>query len=179
MPASLRDAINEELSIVDDLPNYQLLAVAVGKPNPNAADNSFALSKVRRCDTLMAQHADDIALCAAYAAKRAKEQAAADRLFEASAMDRARTLIERSLRELHERLRRRGGPFLFGSSITMADLFWGVELIRIDDLGMSHTWANGKLPALDTYYQRTSQLPAVLAAVTEWPSARLKLATPQ
>jgi 2,5-dichlorohydroquinone reductive dechlorinase len=175
MPDKLREAIASEIAIVDNLPNYQLLAVAVGKPNTSAADNSFAVSKVRRCDALIAENADDSELCRAYAAKRAKEQTAAERLFDIAAMDRARTLIGLALEQLDSRLRASGGPYLFGSSVTIADLFWGVELIRNDDLGLSRQWSSGKLPSLAAYYQRISELPSVSGAVIQWPGARLKL----
>jgi 2,5-dichlorohydroquinone reductive dechlorinase len=178
MPDEFRDAIESELAVVDNLPNYQLLAVAVGKPNTEAADNSFAASKVRRCDAMIAENADDRELCRAYAAKRAKEQTAAERLFDSAAMDRARVIIESALEQLDSRLEKHGGPYLFGSSLTMADLFWGVELIRNDDLGLSLRWSNGQLPSLAAYYQRISQLPSVSAAVIEWPGARLKIKSP-
>lgn len=174
MPENLRDSIETEISIVDNLPNYQL-GVSAGRPGAAAPGNSLAVSKVRRCDALISDNANDEALCTAYAAKRAKEQIAADRLFDAAAIDRARHSIDEALRELDRRLQKSDGPCLFGSSPTMADLFWSVELIRIDDLGMSALWSNGKLPALDAYYQRMSQLPAVLDAVTRWPGARLKV----
>lgn len=175
MPDEHAYAIESELHVVDNLPNYQLLAIAVGKPDKLAANNSFAISKVRRCDALIAENADNIELREAYMAKRAKEQAAADRLFDPSAMERAQNQIRNALEELDKKLRRRSGPYLFGSTITMADLFWGVELIRIDDLGLSSCWSNGNLPSLSAYYRRISELPSVSAAVTNWAGARLNV----
>jgi 2,5-dichlorohydroquinone reductive dechlorinase len=175
MPEEFRELIEAELAIVDNLPKYQLLAVAIGKPNTAAADNSFAISKVRRCEALMAEHCDDKVLYSAYAAKRAKEQAASERLFDGAALEQARQLIKKALRELDTRLQKIPGPFIFGSSLTMADIFWGVELIRINDLGMSSWWSESHLASLSSYYMLISEHPAVAGAVTQWPDARLKI----
>lgn len=174
LPSALTADIDQELAIVDDLPNYQMLAVTTGKAHTGGADNSFALSKVRRCDDLMAKYPDDAELRRGYSAKRAKEQSAADRLFDDEAMTRGRKAIGAALRDLDDRLRRRASPFLFGATPTMADLFWGVELIRLIDLGGLNQWTGGHTQVLDDYSGRTSEYPAVFRAVTDWPGARLR-----
>lgn len=173
MPDKIRSAIHAELSIVDNLPNYQLLAVAIGKPSRTAADNSFAISKVHRCNALLSEHSNDTTVCRAYIAKRAKEQAAADSLFEPEAMEHARARIELALRHLDAEFQRSKGPYLFGSIPTMADLFWGIEMIRISDLGLSQFNSDDDLPSLATYYRHVTELPSVARAVTHWPRARL------
>jgi len=174
MPPAITTDIERELAIVDDLPNYQMLAVTTGKAHTGGTDNSFALSKVHRCDALMAEHPDDAALCRGYSAKRAKEQSAADRLFDDAAMTRGRETIGAALRDLDSRLRRLGAPFLFGATPTLADLFWGIELIRLVDLGGWQHWTSGRAQALDEYYERVSRDSAVTRAVTDWPGARLR-----
>jgi glutathione S-transferase len=174
MTEHLKKAIEAEMSIVDDLPNFQLFLAAMAKPGTNGADRNIAIAKVQRWDTLIAENAGDVALCSAYAAKRAKEQAAADRLFEATSIDRAKQRIETAMRDLDVRLKKNGGPYVLGASLTLADLFWGVELLRVDDLGMSSLWSDGKLPTLQAYFQRLSENPALYGAVTQWPGARLK-----
>ena len=172
-PANLRPRIETELAIVDDLPNYQLLAPGVGAAVAGPK-NAFAVSKVARCDALLAEHANDAALCAAYDAKRAKEQMAADRLFDAEALKRAQAQMLKALRDLDARLSTTDGPFLFGDIVTMADLFWGVELTRCEDLGLSPAWSGGQLTRLARYCRALSALPAVVQAVLEWPGARLE-----
>ena len=174
LPEDLREAIEAELDIVDNLPNYQLLAVAVGKPSADAPDNAFAISKVRRCDALLAEHGADALLREGYEAKRRKEQAAADRLFDPASMQRAADAIAQALGSLDERLKTSGGPFLFGERLTLADLFWGVELIRADDLGLSHLWENGVLPAVEAYTRTLSDHSAIRHALADWPGARVK-----
>lgn len=173
VPAQLRDRIEAELAIVDELPNYQMLApgVGAGGAGPKSA---FAASKVARCDALIATHANDAALCAAYDAKRAKEQMAADRLFDTSALERAQLKMQKALRDLDSRLGSTSGPFLFGDGVTMADLFWGVELTRCEDVGLAPCWRGGRLPRLARYFQSLSALPAIAQAVLDWPGARLE-----
>ena len=177
MPAHLRERIEAEIAIVDNLPNYQLLAVGVGKASESGLKNGFSIGKVARCDALLAEHADDEALCAAYSAKRSKEQMAADRLFDSAAMDRAHAAMAKALRDLDARLAASNGNYLFGDTVTMADLFWGVELIRLEDLGLSGLWAEGRLPRVADYFQKICALPAIAHAVVDWPGARLKRRT--
>lgn len=161
IPDALADNIRAEMSIVDNLPIFQL-AVATGKMGP--VDNSIALSKVRRCEALLAENGDDDLLRNAYSAKLAKEQAAANRLFHAGSLDQASQLTSEALRDLNTKLEEFDASYLFGSSISMADLFWGVGLVRMNEFGLSSIWSGGKLAALEAYYQRISQLPAVVKA---------------
>jgi len=168
MPPRLTAEIEAELAIVDDVPNYQL-GVAAGK---TTIDNSVAMFKVSRCDALIAEHGDDESLRPAYEAKRSKELAAATRLFDDAAIDRARAQTEEALGQLDARLRRSDGPYLFGAFLTMADVFWGVELIRINDFGMSSAWEGGRLTALAKYYETVSNHPGVSGAFDGWPGAR-------
>ncbi len=173
MPSHLRARIEEEMSIVDELPNYQILAIGVGKVAPTGLKNGFAVGKVARCDALLAAHAGDAALCEAYSAKRSKEQMAADRLFGANAMERAHVAMAKALRDLEARLAVSDGGYLLGDSITMGDLFWGVELIRFDDLGLSVLWKEGRLPHVANYFGKLCALPSIVRAVIDWPHARL------
>ena len=174
MPDDLRERIHAQIDLIDNLPNYQLLAVAIGKPSADAPDNAFAASKVARCDALLAEHGDDPVLREGYEAKRRKEQDAAGRLFGADAMARAAEAIAQAVRDLDASLAASGGPFLFGDRLTLADLFWGVELIRADDLGLARIWADGALPAVEAYYRTLAAHPTMQHAVADWPGARLK-----
>ena len=171
MPAAHSDAIRAELAIVDDLPNYQNLAVRVVPGN--APRNSFAASKVARCDALLAAHGADPALRAAYEAKRAKEQSAADHLFDATALEAARAAVDAALAALDLRLAARRGPWLFGDQPSMADLFWGAELIRAEDVGHAGIWQNGRLPHVAAWVRQLVELPALRSAILEFPGARL------
>nr|WP_323782965.1 glutathione S-transferase family protein [Amylibacter sp.] len=171
IPAALKDAILGELAVVDDLPNYQNLAVRVVPKT--APDNAFAASKVARCDALLATHGNDPVLRAAYAAKRAKEQYAAEKLFDQPALTKARQAVIDALNGLESRLAAGTGPWLFGACVTMADLFWGAELIRTEDVGQGHLWQENHLPNVAAYYARLCEIPALQSAILNFPSARL------
>ncbi len=81
---------------------------------------------------------------------------------------------EEALRQLDKRLAKSSGRYLFDSTVTMADLFWGVELIRIEDLRLRLS-GPPQLPSVEAYHRRLSDLPAISGAVTQWPGARLNI----
>lgn len=177
VPADLAEAIMATLRVVDDLPNYQHLAVRV---IPAAAPrNAFAQSKVVRCDALLAEHGADPVLRDAYEAKRAKEQEAAETLFDDTALAGARQAVADALAGVEAQLARSPGPWLFGDRLTMADLIWGVELVRAEDVGQAGFWQDGRLPRLAGWYARLCALPALRAAVIDFPGARLAPPTPE
>ena len=174
VPDALAADIDEQISIVDNLPNYQLLAVRVAKSAEGKINNVFAQSKVDRCDKLMADHADDADLCEAYAAKRSKESVAADRLFTEDAMARASVAMADAIASFERQLARADDRYIFGDTITLADLFWAVELVRCEDVGCAHLWAGDRAPHVGAYYMRMCAEPAIAHAVLDWPRARLK-----
>jgi 2,5-dichlorohydroquinone reductive dechlorinase len=176
LPASLQNAIDVELDVVDNLPNYQMLA---GKPpgedhrpESRRASNGvgFAMSKVERCDRYMAEFAGDADLVRGYSAKRAKELNAADHLFTPEAMRRAYDKAEASCAHLEQKLQS-GQRWVLGDTITMADLYWGVELLRMKNMAVEFFWAKGVRPAVAAFVVRAQQLPAIRSAVLEWPGA--------
>ena len=175
-PASLAEEVDAELVVVDGLPNYQLL---MGKrPDADEATerqgNSgprFSLKKVERCDRLLREHADDPQLVRAYAAKRAKESDAADNLFSVAAMTSAYATAAAACGALDAKLRERGSPWLFGDEVTMADLFWSVELLRMKNVGASDFWEGGRLPEVARFTAAAERLPAIRTAILDWPGA--------
>ncbi|MCA8883576.1 MAG: glutathione S-transferase family protein [Rhodobacteraceae bacterium] len=171
VPEVLLAEIMAELSVVDDLPNYQNLAVHV--VSDKAPRNAFAASKVARCDALLAEYGTDPVLREAYEAKKAKEKWAAEELFEEGALQIAREAVTSALDALEERVTGREGPWLFGEQITIADLFWGAELIRIDDLDGADVFTKDRLPAVFAWYERLCALPALKSAILEFPQARI------
>lgn len=173
MPEAHRVDIEKELAIIDELPNYQLLAAMVAQKSKQGPRNSFSLRKVERCEELLLRFGDDALLSEAYQAKLSKEKAAADHLFDDRAMALATSTMSDAFSDLNDRLLAQTTDFLFSDQPTMADLFWGLELIRADDLGLSSFWRDGVLPRVSEYYERLCGLPAIRQAVIEWPGARL------
>jgi glutathione S-transferase len=174
-PVACQESILQELSVIDEFPNYQVLASSIDKKTgtTDPSKNGFAIGKVQRCNDLIEQFADDQILVRAYRAKRDKEQSAANNLFDKKSMDQARATIVTTLENLNQRLQNAETAFLFTDNPTLADLFWGLELMRIDDLGMNSLWADITSSPLRKYYQRLCALPCLDEAVTQWEGARL------
>jgi 2,5-dichlorohydroquinone reductive dechlorinase len=176
-PTFLEKAIDAELDIVDNLPNYQML---VGRPPATdtrpqrlqANDGAnFSMSKVNRCDQYLAEFATDEALVLAYQSKRSKELRAAETLFSDEAMHIAYAKATAACVLLDRKLRTRDSAWLMGSSVTMADLFWAVELLRMKNLGVGYLWEQNKLPAVERFVAAAERLESVRSAVLEWPGS--------
>ncbi|MDB5966901.1 MAG: glutathione S-transferase family protein [Polaromonas sp.] len=175
-PADLQHAIDAELEVVDNLPNYQMLA---GKPpgddhRPASRRQSngvgFAMGKVERCDRYLAEFADDADLVRGYTAKRAKELNAAERLFTPEAMRTAYDRAEAGCAHLEHKLQS-GERWVVGGKVTLADLYWGVELLRMQNLAVESFWTGGARPAVAAFVDRAAALPAIRSAVVDWPGA--------
>ena len=167
-PAELAAAIDGQLAIVDDLPNYQML---MGR-TPSASEASatrtdtggtFSRRKVAWCERYLEERAGDPVLVRAYTA--------ADRLFSAEAMRAAYEHAEAAVRELERALGRNDRDWLYGEAVTMADLFWGIELLRMKNVGASTFWEGGKLPRVERFEAAIEALPAIRTAICEWPGA--------
>ena len=177
-PAALQREIDAELDIVDELPNYQLLTgrQAGADPRPERLRKldgaEFSRSKVRRCDEHLAGYGGDPALIAAYRAKRAKELNAAQALFSEQSMQRAIATVAAASAQLDERLPGGDAVWLLGDAPTLADLFWAIELLRLENLGFGSLWDHGKLPRVGRFVATAKTLNSVRTAVLEWPGAQ-------
>ena len=176
-PAELADRIDAQLDVIDNLPNYQMLS---GKPpgedtRPASQHGKtgveFALGKVARCDQYLAQCADDATLVRAYSAKRSKESSAAEQLFGADAMRAAYDKAESACAELETLLRARSTTWMLDERFTMADLYWAIELLRMQNMGAQGFWINGKRPAIAAFAERAATLAALRSAILDWPGA--------
>lgn len=164
-PEPLVAAIDRELDLVDSLPNYQLLMARRADPA------AFSLRKVAWCERFLAQCADEPVLVAAYAAKREKERSAADALFSKHAISEAVAKTEAALGALEGRLQHSVGGLLFQQRPTLADLFWAIELLRLDNLGFGHLWADGCLPSTAALLEAAREWPALRSSIIDWPGA--------
>ena len=176
-PACWVERIDAEIDIIDNLPNYQMLA---GTPpgedlRPEALRKrtgvAFSMSKVDRCDHYLAEYPDDEILVRGYTAKRAKELDAAQQLFGEGAMREAYAKAEAACGALERKLKASGSSWLVTDQVTMADVYWGVEFTRLKNLGADSFWKDGARPALAAYAERTGELPAIRQAVIDWPGA--------
>lgn len=177
IPAELADRVEAEMDVIDDLPNYQMLAgrppeVDMRPPSMRDSDGAaLASAKVRRCEDALEANADDPELVAAYRAKRAKESAAATRLFGTGEMRVVYASAQRVIDDLERKRTDSIGPFLLGERVTMADLFWGIALLRMENLGADVLWLDGRHVRVQSYLDAVRDLPALRSAVTDWPGA--------
>ena len=176
-PSGLWGAIDAELATIDELPNYQLL---MGRPpgghetpvmRSGGGGPGFSLAKVERCRRYLEEFEDDPILAPAYTAKLTKELQAANELFAPDAMKSAYATVEAACQDLETRLASIDTDWLFGAFVTMADLFWGVELLRLKNLGVDRTWSDGRMPHLAKYAGRLEALPSIRQSVIDWPGA--------
>lgn len=175
-PPNLQEAIDAELAIVDGLPNYQMLTgspVGTDLRPQRLRDNSgitFSMSKVHRCDQYLSEMAQEDPLVEAYKAKRKKELDAAQRLFSDEAMRAAYEKASSACALLESKLQSGKTNWLMGNAVTMADLFWAVELLRMKNLGANRLWENS-MPAVTKFVVAAQNLPSVQSAVLAWPDA--------
>lgn len=178
IPRHLAGQIERELEIVDQLPNYQMLmGLPPGEDTRPAArrgddGTAFAMSKVKRCDTALAEHEEDPELVEAYSAKREKEYMAATHHLAPEGMRAAYDTAQREIDELDGRLSQSQERFLFGSDPTMADIFWGIELLRMENLGAVGLWRDGSHERVEAYLGTIRTLPALRLSVTDWPGSQ-------
>lgn len=178
VPEGLLPEIARQLEAVDQTPHVALLY----GPNPDGPDGrAFIFRQVFKGEHLKKSAAaeseaakvagEDRRLDAAYAAKIAKERAGsafvADRAKMRGALDRTQKLLA----QLDKDIEGSSGPWVCGSAFTLADLFWGVSLFRLEYLGYGWLWRNGSNhKALQGYADRAISRPSVLKAVASWPS---------
>jgi 2,5-dichlorohydroquinone reductive dechlorinase len=176
-PETSRKAIDAELDIVDNLPNYQMLA---GKPpgedhRPESRRKSngvgFAMGKVERCDRYLAEFSGDDDLVRGYSAKRAKELNAAQSLFTPEAMQIAYDKAQAGCAHLEQKLQSKNCEWLVADTITMADLYWGIELLRMKNMAVESFWAEGAKPAVAAFVEKAEAIPAIRSAIIEWAGA--------
>lgn len=135
----------EDLKIINEIPNYPILAanIDIKSGAKDPKTEGFAIDKVKRCDELIERVSGDNLLVKAYKTKRGKE------LIEAKTI------------------------FLFTSQPTPADLFWALELMRLEDLKVTRFLSDKDFMTLQDYYQHLCETPALQQAVTNWPGARI------
>lgn len=115
--------------------------------------------KVTALEALIAENADDTALVAAYRAKIQKEKGGKMHTREAKFMEDTFAGIARMIADLDQELAKSSGPWLLGDRFTMADVLWGVSLIRLNYLGFDWTWSS--LPRVQAYVKALHARPSL------------------
>jgi len=170
-PAPLRAAIDMHLRRIDQLPNYQIFVSQglrrAGAASPFRTGADVAMAKVARCDRHISECAPDDPVVRGYIAKRAKEMSAARTLFSDAAIQQAYMTLGQGLDELEVTLRGSSTVWLHADRPLLADLVWGVELMRLHGLDPILLGTEGKRPHIAAYRQRLEQLSAIQSALMD------------
>lgn len=174
-PSALKSLIDEELDIIDHFPNYQLSMASMASKAGGAPGfldaSAFSKQKVKWCEEYLGLNENDSQLCEVYSAKRSKELQAANELFSAEALSSARARAQRVIDDLEHKLGHNGNKWLLADTITMADIFWGIELLRVKSIGGLGYLTQKTLPHVTQYSVLTQEIPALRTAVINWPGA--------
>lgn len=183
LPEDLEDAILAQVDLVDRTPHVALLYGA----NPDrdtrpeeiqARMPGIYKKKYAKIDGFMAKVRDEPDVVAAYEAKLKKERAAEGFVVDAAEMAAAISFSEDLIQGLEEKLSASSGPWIFGERFTLADIFWGVSLIRLAYLGNAGFWGNAaSRPQVERYYARIIQRPCLVNGVLQWPGSGRRMPT--
>ncbi|MEM9197622.1 MAG: glutathione S-transferase family protein [Pseudomonadota bacterium] len=175
IPAELKDAVEEQLVLVDRAPHVALLYGAHPKEDRRPAGLAGNIKGVHarkiRCLRGLLEHigSNEPDLRAAYEAKIAKESAAGAFMLNDAQMIAAHQQGQAHVRDLEAQLEKSGGPWVCGDRYTMADIVWTVSLYRLQWLGNEQFWgAETGLTLVPEYYTRASERPSFRAGVRDW-----------
>lgn len=183
LPADLEDQIIEQIDIVDRTPHVAMLygANPAGDTRPEDIQTRMPGIHQIKFDTIqkhMASVSDEPDLIAAYEAKIQKEEAAASFVISDSSMEDAIALAQSLIAGLEEKLSSTNGPWMFGDRFTLADLVWGISLIRLEYLGNDTFWkGKPERPRVKEYYERLAKRSSLKTAVLDWPGSRDRVQT--
>jgi glutathione S-transferase len=175
-----RAEVMRQVGIVDRIPNGALLygfhPDADLRPGPlKLAMETVYDHKIASLEKLIAAHADAPELVAAYRAKIVKESGGRrvrhDPAFQRAARVRTGELLKDLERDLA------AGTFACpnGHPFSLADVLWGVNLVRLNYLGLASMWAG--LPHVGRYFDALVQRPslcreAIQASVASMPHSK-------
>jgi 2,5-dichlorohydroquinone reductive dechlorinase len=139
LPIDLEEQIIEQIDIVDRTPHVAMLygANPDGDTRPDDIQKRMPGIHQIKFNTIrnhMANVSSEPKLIAAYDAKLRKEEAAENFVIDDSSMNQAISLAKSLIDDLENKLSQNAGLWMFGDRFTLADIAWGVSLIRLDIL---------------------------------------------
>jgi glutathione S-transferase len=174
-----RAEVMRQVGIVDRIPNGALLygfhPDADLRPDPlKASMRTVYDNKIEVLEGLIAANAGEAALVAAYRAKIAKETGGKAVCHDPAFQRAARDQVQQRLIDLDGDLAAGSFGCSNGNPFSLADVLWGVNLVRIHYLGLSSLW--GELPHVARYVDALVARPslcreAVQASVASMPHA--------
>ncbi|MBW9113929.1 glutathione S-transferase family protein [Rhizobium cauense] len=115
--------------------------------------------KIEALNALISSNSDDPALIQAYRAKISKESGGKTLQFDAAFQKILRTSTRDRLVELNHDLERSTTDWLCSDSLSLADIFWAVSLVRLRYLGLAVLWED--LPLVEAYFRMVTSLQSV------------------
>jgi glutathione S-transferase len=154
---SAAEVVMAQVAIVDKLPNGRFLYGfhPDNDQRPDALKRVMAdiyNNKIMALQKYMLENADDEDLVAAYRSKIAKEAGAKPVQRNAAFQREGRAMAEEAIHDLEADLKTRNDEWVCGSDFTLADVVWGVQLFRMQYLGLAMLWADR--PAVSAYVAR-------------------------
>lgn len=170
---SMKQAVLEQVSIVDTFPQPGLLYGAHPKDDrrPDFIIKAMATSydlKIEALECLMEENRADPELVEAYTSKLSKEKSAQRMLADQRNVVEIYAEAQRITNELEQHLTVHAKPWICGSQFTMADIAWGINLYRMQWLGMASLWQG--LPNVQQYARLVYHRPSIWKSVIRFPS---------
>lgn len=171
--------VMRQVGIVDRIPNTALLYGfhPDADRRPDALKSTMATvyeHKLMALEGLIAAHAGEPELIAAYRAKIAKESGGRMRRHDAAFQRTARNHVRDLLEDLDRALAGGASPYLDERGFSLADAVWGVNLVRMAYLGLAPMW--DELPHVARYFDALVERPslrkeAIQASIDSLPHA--------
>jgi glutathione S-transferase len=156
--------VMRQVGIVDRIPNAALLygfhPDADLRPDPLKLSMETVYDyKITALRSLIAANAGEPELVDAYRAKIEKESGGKKLRHDPAFQRAARSHVADLLRGLEHDLAAKSFSCLFGNSFSLADVLWGVNLVRLNYLGLSSMWE--ELPDVGRYFEALSRRPSL------------------
>jgi 2,5-dichlorohydroquinone reductive dechlorinase len=188
MPAAMEDRqrVLRQLEAVDLTPHPGLLYGfnPDGDRRPPLIKDAMKTvydEKLQTLGALIVRHSDHLELVEAYQAKISKESGGKALQYDPAFQAAIRKSTRDRLVQLNLDLQQSNTDWLCCDSLTLADIFWGVSLVRLRYLGLGMLWDD--LPLVDAYYRMVTSLQSIRDEVVSAtiasmpPSAYLAAAT--
>lgn len=162
--AGARSETLRQVGIVDQIPNGSLLYGF--HPDDDQRPESLKTVmetvydyKIAALEAMIADNRDDALLVAAYRAKIAKERGGKSVCHDPAFQRATRRQVASLLQDLEHALNAKPAPWLAGTSFSLADVLWGVNLVRLAYLGMASMWQD--LPNVTSYIDALARRPSL------------------
>ena len=168
--AKARAEVMRQVSIVDQIPNGALLygfhPDSDLRPELLKAGMQTVYDiKIAALEKMIAAYADEPELVAAYRAKIVKESGGRAVCRDAAFQRAARTHVGGLLTDLDRNLASAASPYLNGNAFSLADVVWGVNLVRMAYLGLASMW--DELPHVARYFDALARRPSLCRQVVK------------